>query len=225
MADSKSGDDVKESESTPYPTKCFVTRRLTYADAGGQSKQIISDELTSFAGPKVILGEPGMGKTELLNQLGEVTGVQSITAIRFALHKRPEQLVVADQQLLIDGLDEAIARRDGDAVDTVAAQLEAAGSPDFLLSCRSREWQARSRRLLEAAYSTEPLVFTLEPFSRDDAVKFLSALYPASRPKSVIEHLENLGLGELYGNPLERTPWASHRPARNRSDLNQVHLL
>lgn len=188
--------------ATSNSPKRFITRKLTFVDSKGEPRQVTSDELIGISGPKVILGEPGMGKTELLENLGEVEKLNPITATRFALHKRPEQLVAAGQQLLVDGLDETIARRDGDAVDMVVAQLEAAGSPDFLLSCRSREWQARSRRLLESAYSTEPLVFTLQPFSREDATDFLSAIYPAAQPETVIEHLEALGLGELYGNPL-----------------------
>ncbi|MDP9941390.1 NACHT domain-containing protein [Ectopseudomonas alcaliphila] len=117
-------------------------------------------------------------------------------------HKNPANCVVAGKPLLIDGLDEAMARRDGDAVDLILAQLEAAGSPDFILSCRAREWQSRSLTNLRKIYDVEPLVYTLEPLSRAEALLFLTQHHLITDPERVLLHLDVNGISELYRNPL-----------------------
>ena len=85
--------------------------------------------------------------------------------------------------MLIDALDEAMSRREGDAVDTILAQLESAGSPDFILSCRAREWQTRSEINLRRIYGPDPNIFRLEPLSRAEARLFLVS---ATSPQTLI---------------------------------------
>jgi hypothetical protein len=149
-----------------------------------------------------VLAEPGMGKSELIRELGRRLGVEPVSAVRFMLSKDPLRFVRSDVPLLIDGLDEAMARREGDAVDTVLAQLEEAGSPTFILTCRSREWQARSETNLRQLYGTDPAVFSLEPLSRDEATAFLEQRHPRADVSNVLDHLDMHKLRDLYRNPL-----------------------
>ena len=125
-------------------TAGYLLRHLRFTDSKGDSRQVDESEMLATTGPKIVLGEPGMGKSELMRAAGRRLEVTPITARRFMLSKDPAQFVVPGKQLMIDGLDEAMARREGDAVDMILAQLEAAGLPEFILSCRTREWQARS---------------------------------------------------------------------------------
>lgn len=149
-----------------------------------------------------MLGEPGMGKSELICEFGRKLGVQPLTAIRFMLAKHPSKLIVPGKPLLLDGLDEAIARREGDAVDLILAQLEEIGSPEFILSCRSREWQARSVTNLRQLYGADPIILTLEPLSRSEARAFLAARHASVDADHVLEHLDQHGIFDLYRNPL-----------------------
>lgn len=135
---------AEESDNLTQSGQRYFGRRLSYETDDGETLIIDDRELTSLSGSKVVLGEPGMGKTELLSELGRQLGTNPIGANRFSHSKDPAGLASAGKPLIIDALDEAIARREGDAVDVVIAQLEAAGRPNFILSCRSREWQSRT---------------------------------------------------------------------------------
>ena len=116
----------------------YFPRRLTLNDDSLQDNRVSESGLLALPGNKIILGDPGMGKSELIRELGRRLGVEPITAMRFISSKSPAKLVLMGMPVLIDALDEAMSRRDGDAVDAILAQLEEADSPPFILSCRSR---------------------------------------------------------------------------------------
>lgn len=192
--DAQGGEGVEPVE-TPY-----FRRKLRILDKA--SEEILDSDLLSLERSVVLLGEPGMGKSELIGELGRAGGVAPVSAPRFMLSKNPGGYVTAGRPLLIDGLDEAIARDEKDAVDRVLAQLEDAGCPRFVLSCRSREWQSRSLRSLKEIYGAEPLVVSLEEFTREEASAFWSSRGFASAVDPVLEGLDEQGLSDLYRNPL-----------------------
>ncbi|WP_221795083.1 NACHT domain-containing protein [Aquisediminimonas sediminicola] len=180
----------------------YFPRRLAINDKTLLENWVDETGLLALSGSKIVLGEPGMGKSELMYELGRRLGVELVTATRFINAKTPAKLVPAGKPLLIDGLDEALSRREGDAVDAILAQLEEADLPPFILSCRSREWQTRSVTNLRQLYGVEPRILTLESFDRSEAHTFLVAQYPSADADHVLEHLASHGLEELYRNPL-----------------------
>ena len=131
--------------STPVLFIKMDTSRATCINwaTKGSAESIDEVEFLNAPGPKVVLGEPGMGKTELIREFGRRLEVEPVGAIRFMLSKDPIEFVQPGKPLHVDALDEAMSRREGDAIDVILSQLEAAGAPDFILSCRAREWQAR----------------------------------------------------------------------------------
>jgi hypothetical protein len=179
----------------------YFPRRLRAQD-GSRTWEVGEGGVIAIPGPKVILGEPGMGKSELVRELGQRLNVQPLTAVRFMLATHPSKLVVQGKPLLIDGLDEAMARRESDAVDLILAQLEESGSPEFILSCRSREWQARSEANLRQLYGADPIIFTLEPFNRTEALDFLAVRHASVNVGQLLRHLDQHGISDLYRNPL-----------------------
>ena len=180
----------------------YFSRFLRKSDEQGQAQIVDDTEILAIAGPKVVLGEPGMGKSELIQELGRRLDVQPVDASRFMHSQDPSRFVVAGKPLLIDALDEAVARHEGDAVVLILERLEAAGSPEFILSCRAREWQSRSATRLRQIYGVEPIIFSLEALSRAEASSFLVQRYPTVDAAYVISHLEAHGIADLYGNPL-----------------------
>jgi len=180
----------------------YFPRRLAINEEGILDNSVDEAGLLALTGNKVVLGEPGMGKSELMHELGRRLEVKPITAIRFLKSRNPINLLTEGKPLLIDGLDEAMSRREGDSVDGILAQLEEAGSPRFILSCRSREWQARSVTNLRRLYGAEPSVLTLESLNRNEARAFLLALDPSLDADHVLDHLSSYSLEDLYRNPL-----------------------
>lgn len=194
--------DDQAEEASPLPAPAYFPRRLAISEKNLLDNRVDEAGLLALVGNKIVLGEPGMGKSELMCELGRRLGGEPVTAIRFINAKNPAKLVPTGKPLLIDGLDEAMSRREGDAVDAILAQLEDAGSPPFILSCRSREWHARSVTNLRQLYGAEPRVLTLEPFDRSEARAFLLAQRPSVDADHVLDHLASNGLQDLYRNPL-----------------------
>jgi hypothetical protein len=190
------GSEGVESLQTPY-----FRRKLRVLEEASE-REILDSDLLSLERSVVVLGEPGMGKSELIGELGRAGGVAPVSAPRFMLSKNPGTYVTSGRPLLIDGLDEAIARDEKDAVDRVLAQLEDAGCPRFVLSCRSREWQSRSLRSLKEIYGAEPLVVSIEEFTRKEASAFWSSRGFSSAVEPVLDGLDTQGLSDLYKNPL-----------------------
>lgn len=180
----------------------YVRRRLRLVHENGTEEIVDEAFLLTTSRPKVILGEPGMGKTELILHLCLTLGIDHVTASRFMSSKQPSRFVVQGRPLVIDALDEAIARRNGEAVDAVLAQLEEAGTPDFILSCRSREWQSRTFSSLGRLYGVDPVLLYLQGFSQQEARELLSKRYPEVSPDRVFLHLDTHNLNELCASPL-----------------------
>lgn len=158
-------------------------------------------EVLTIGRSVVVLGEPGMGKSELMKELGRQAGVLVVSAPRF-IHSQDPTTFAKAGLLLIDGLDEAMGRVDSDAVDRVLAQLESAGCPRFVLSCRARDWQTRTFTGLVEIYGNEPLVVNLEELTRTEAADFWHVRGNASGVGAVLDGLDRQGLSDLYKNPL-----------------------
>jgi hypothetical protein len=186
------------------PSAHYFPRKLhlQLSDGEDRLRTVDEDELLAVEGAKIILGEPGMGKSQLIEELGRRLDVKVISARRFMASGNPSRFVIPGKPLMIDGLDEASAARDGYAVDLVFGKLEDAGNPDFIICCRSREWLSRSEVALKKIYGAEPSILVLDPFSRWEAHQFLRQRYPQLDVDHVLEHLADQGVTELYQNPL-----------------------
>lgn len=194
---------MNEDASPPEPAPPeYFPRRLSVVGSATRGEPVDEAGLLARGGATVVLAEPGMGKSELLGEIGRRLGIRPISAIRFSLSGDPAKFVQPGLPLLIDGLDEAMARREGDAVAAVLAKLDDAGAPPFILTCRSREWQARGETGLRQLYGGEPAVFALQPFDRDEAAAFLASRHPVADAGHVLDHLDQHKLSELYRNPL-----------------------
>lgn len=180
----------------------YVPRRLFWLDGEGQRHVLGEDELVVQRGPVVVLAEPGAGKSELFRQAAVATGAPLVTATKWLRTVRPEVLIKPNLPILIDALDEASARRDGDAVQRVLEKLDAAGGPRFILSCRAADWEARAATGIAQDYGGRPLICHLEPFSRAEAEWLLGRLCPDIDAADLLGRLDDKGLGDLAGGPL-----------------------
>lgn len=86
----------------------YIPRTLSWVYTALKNQTVRDQEIVSrFSEPVVILGDPGIGKTWLMEELGKADGLQFIRAT--SLLRQPD----GSDFVMIDGLDEvaSIARR------------------------------------------------------------------------------------------------------------------
>ena len=180
-----------------------IDRTLIYRDREGARREIRQDDISRFEQPVVILGDPGMGKSVLARTLGECPGMTCISAGTFVRRANVASLVSEGERIVVDGLDEVASSVPDGAVDRVLEKLSAIGSPPFILTCRQADWLGAADRVeIERDYGQEVLVLHLQPFTRDDARRFLSRKFPGVDADQVLNHVASRGLEAIYRNPL-----------------------
>ncbi len=184
-------------------TQAYIPRILSWKDSKDK-EQILEDTeiLHSFDGPMVILGDPGMGKSWLLEKMiGVGKGsifLKATSFLRQSIHRYDESTV-----LVIDGLDEVSAAKEGDPLDHVLSHLVKCGCPRFILSCRSAEWSSvRGSGYIKDEYRTAPRELHLKPLTEEDALNYLSHRVDRATAGDSVAKLKLLGLEEFYSNPL-----------------------
>ena len=156
--------------------------------------------------PLIILGEPGMGKTELLRWLGEKPGYAYCTARQLKnVRPAPSRLLGNATTLVVDALDELSIQGEGDAVDLVLQKLGDAHYPHFVLSCRAADWRNATgvTAIREQYGDVDLLVLHLEPLTDTEIREVLVAEFGGDTAKAdaVVEHFSNATLKGLLGNP------------------------
>ncbi len=181
----------------------YVKRTLTLVNEQRELQRVADDDLEQFHRSLIVLGEPGMGKTELLRKLAQRPDYVFRSAASFATHPAPARILSPGQTMVIDGLDELSAVAEFDPIYRVLEKLIAAGIPRFILSCRAADWRgAGARQDIADEYGAPPLELTLEPFSRSDAIAYLTASLGDERANEVVTYLVGKGIPDLFGNPL-----------------------
>lgn len=181
-----------------------ISRRLVVLDRESKKRSVIAqDELLSFPLPLIILGEPGLGKSELAADIALQPGFRRIAAGSFARNEFPEKLVAPGECLVIDGIDEIASKHDGDGLERILSKLSRIENPRFILLGREADWRGASDRIkVEDDFGHKLTELHLEPFDRNDAVEFLGTRFPGIDAEQLLEHLAARGLEEIYRNPL-----------------------
>ena len=178
----------------------MIARTLWHDTQDGRV-DVSERELLARTEPLIVLGEAGMGKSTLMEALGQGAEAASCTARALTSHADPRQLLGNKTVLVIDALDEVPANRDGDAVDRVLEKLSQLGHPRFILSCRVAEWRgATARDAILGHYEQAPLELHMNPFDDEDARRFLASRNVADTA-AVIRHFDERGLSDFLGNP------------------------
>lgn len=181
----------------------YFQRKLWFADQNGQH-QLNQDDLLMRSQPIVVLGEPGMGKTELLTELSAKEGNVFCRAQQLINKRRPETLLGDNKRLVIDALDEVSAQSDGDAVDLVLRKLGELDYPPFILSCRVADWRAAisAQAIADQYDDMPPLEVHITPLDENEQYELLTQLLigDAKRARTLLDHFARFGL-DFLGNP------------------------
>lgn len=180
----------------------YIPRTLSWTDTALKTKTVCDREIVSrFSEPIVILGDPGIGKTWLMEMLGEQDGLQFIRAT--SLLRQPDHSEFGGQRLVIDGLDEVASIKEGDPLHNVLTKLIACGKPPFILSCRSAEWKEVTGKLdIADEYGITPICLDLELLSEEEAVAALERRVDQTKARKAILALKQADLEEFFQNPL-----------------------
>ena len=181
-----------------------IDRFLAREDSITRSPVIIQQAaIVKHLGPIVILGDPGLGKSVLAQAIGRQPGFVYVRAGTFVRNTQPEGLISAGDCLVIDGLDEIASVTVGGGIDAILGQLSKLGYPRFILSSREVDWRGAADRVkIEDDYGRPAILLHLLAFNRDDATLFFRRNFPSVDAESVLTHLADHGLEEIYKNPL-----------------------
>lgn len=153
----------------------------------------------------VLLGDPGLGKSEAFKQEANAVGGHRFSASDFLALDHPE-LKDSTLPVFIDGLDETRAGMvDGRVpLDNIRKKLQQLGCRSFRLSCRAADWlgnpdAAKLQSLLPASEKVQ--VFSLQPLTLADVAAILSANHDVSDPQAFISSAKQHGLTDLLFNP------------------------
>lgn len=180
----------------------MIKRSLELLNDEGKPEYLSEEYLLSCKEPIVILGEPGLGKTELCRALYNPDSVL-LSAGQLYRSAKPAELLDGKKTIIIDGLDEIASATQGGALDAVLKRLAHMGHPHFILSCRSIDWQsAVYRHKISEDYGLKPCLVTLQPLSNEEALELLEDRFPEIDANAVIVAIKDHGLAEMIGNPL-----------------------
>lgn len=220
MAVTSIDDDDEEAPAVHIP------RTLSYVDAHGEGRTLEEGQLRTLRPPYVVLGEPGMGKTWLLKTFAKSHGFEFTTARGLLRRPVAELRKVTTAVWVIDALDEVASARGDEPVQAVLARLGDLGTPPFILSCRSADWQgAIAKHDIKEDYGVDPTQLQMDPLSRGDALQALAAaLRDEETARKTIDDLIERGLEPLFGNPLTLLLIASLTKAHGRLPETRADL-
>ncbi len=167
-------------------------------------RPIREDELISLGRVIVLLGEPGIGKTELTKQLAASLRASRVAAGTFCRAADPSIYRPAQNSpIIIDGLDEITAASSEPAIDKILSSLSKLKNPNVIISCRAADWTgATNRAKFLDDYGAAPISVHILPFNREQAISFLKSYDIRIDPDKIFSAICTQGLEDLSGNPL-----------------------
>ncbi len=180
----------------------YVNRRIAYEAANGRVEELSEQAFCDIAGPLVLIGEPGAGKSDTAQAIAEIKDGQHVSAARF-VQGAPLPPASASGVYIIDGLDEVTQWSQDLPINIVLRRLYEAGVTNFVVTCRAADWKNfQSQQLVETWHGARPTIGYLLALNDDEIAAVVDSLdsYPAGGYDFVERAREKHAL-ELARNP------------------------
>ncbi len=182
----------------------YIPRTLIVAKGTESERQICETDIQSLGQVIVLLGEPGIGKTELTKQLAEILGALRVTAGTLIRTADPSKFSKYEKYpLIIDGLDEITISNEHSAIDQVLTKLSLLNYPNIIISCRAADWTGTTNKYkFVQDYHVEPITIDIAPLSLEEQTELLREYSSEIHPEQLLSTIAQQQLGFLTGNPL-----------------------
>lgn len=185
----------------------YIPRRLAVTNdqgkEGNPKKEIeyLDTDFFDLDGPLIILGEPGSGKTEIVNQFAKKSGSKIYKASELNLY--PEiKMPDLRQKTVVDGVDEVTAYQAGPIISNILAKFANYEKPRFVLTCRAVDWQdAVNNSAILNRWQEKPVVGRILPFSDEEVIAFVNANGNGQNGEKFIKEARRHELVDLLRNP------------------------
>ena len=155
----------------------YISRKIQVLDDKGSPLIYTDEEFFLLEGPLVLLGEPGAGKSVLLEKFEEKTNSTFFIASAINLYPTIEE-VSYPAKVIIDGVDEVTTYNEGTTLaDSILYKLSNHVQPNFILSCRSADWQhSLNTTVIESRWKTKPTIGHLIPLNDEEITLFIKKI-------------------------------------------------
>lgn len=179
----------------------YVPRRILITKPDGKQEEVAEPEFASIAGPRILLGEPGAGKSDTAHEIMRLDQGVEVHAELLASGAPAGDLTT--RTVIIDGVDEVLVNGTTEPITAILNRLVEVGAGSFVLMCRALDWKhATSENAIERRFRVRPVVGHLQPLDHRemaDIVEVFSkgGLEGAKFVQDAIDH----GAIELARNP------------------------
>ncbi len=179
----------------------YVLRRILFAQEDGTAVELTEAEFVNIRGPRILLGEPGAGKSDTATEIQRLSAGHSIHAELLASNAPTIQL--NHKTVIIDGVDEVFANSANDPIATILNRLLEDKVEDFVLTCRAMDWRnATSEAKIVRRFHAKPIIGQLQPLN-DEEIASMVEVFSSGRQngaKFVAQAYEHNAI-ELARNP------------------------
>lgn len=179
----------------------YLKRSIEVINEKGETTVYEDDEFFSLSAPLVILGEPGAGKSEVVQHYATQNNQRiTIASTVDTIEIFPDP--VKGKKLIVDGIDEVTAYgEEGAPISRILRKISASNT-NFVLTCRGADWQnAINETLITDKWQIKPIVGRLLPLSAAEIAQFVNQTSNKIDGNSFVGEARKRDVLELARNP------------------------